>query len=226
MSWQELEQKAIQPYSCKAGAAGVAGMGLARGPAVRPVAASSGFGSHCPSVACLRCVCNPSLSSIHAAPAAFWQLSNRVYRGFGMSLIADTLQARVHVLCSLLWALSCPLLHETVVCRMIPFAACFQPRVLISSVPDPNVFSLGPPSRPQHVTNLSMPDPRTRTWLLRHWLLCLLDRSRRFNTGTRSCLVCFCCCMAPHARSSLQLLPSATHSCSHTCLLSSPHLSL
>ena len=28
-----------------------------------------------------------------AAPATFWQLSNRVYRGFGVSLIADTLQA-------------------------------------------------------------------------------------------------------------------------------------
>ncbi len=30
-----------------------------------------------------------------------------------------------------------------------------------------------------------MPDPRARTWLLRHWLLCLLDRSRRFNIGER-----------------------------------------
>ncbi|PRW59310.1 Cell division cycle-associated 7 [Chlorella sorokiniana] len=81
MSWQELEEKAIRPYS---------------------------------------------------SPATFWQLSNRVYRGFGMSLIADTLQL---------------------------------------------------------VSNLSMPEPRARAWLLRHWLLCLLDRSRRFNTGEKLTLV-------------------------------------
>lgn len=38
MSWQELEQKAIQPYSCEAGSWGLAGMGLWRVPAVQVAA--------------------------------------------------------------------------------------------------------------------------------------------------------------------------------------------
>ena len=42
---------------------------------------------------CNVCFNNPVPPSRPAAPATFWQLSNRVYRGFGVSLIADTLQA-------------------------------------------------------------------------------------------------------------------------------------
>ena len=33
------------------------------------------------------------------------------------------------------------------------------------------------------MSNLSLPDPRARMWLLRHWLLCLLDRSKKFKIG-------------------------------------------
>lgn len=82
MTWQQLEARALRPYSCEQGqAVGMVCVGM-------PCA--------CPTLRHVVCFCPSPAPASHpgAAPEAFWAMSNRMYRCFAMRLLADTLQVR------------------------------------------------------------------------------------------------------------------------------------
>ena len=140
MSWQQVEHAVTRPYTCEL---------AANDQCWCPVSMANLLGG----AACL----SQAAAPLDAAPLSFWQFSNRMYRCFGMALMADALRVSGAL------ATGPPCLD---VARLLA-AECRGLRRWLA----------------QHAAGTQAADQQSRVWLLKHWLLCLLDRGRRFATG-------------------------------------------
>lgn len=169
MSWQQLEEKAMRPYTCEG--AGWwrwclvgGGRGAAEGDLQGVAENASGMQRPQPGVCA-----QSSLASL---------LALQPQRRSGSCPTACTAALGYRSLPTPCRQATAALLGLAVVAGPFPGLLCYR----VYGVPTHHHCL---PHLLQHVSNLSLPDPRTRMWLLRHWLLCLLDRSKKFKIGAR-----------------------------------------